>query len=466
MIEMSAFENQPVAVFGLGRSGIAAARALRAGGADVTAWDDAQDARAAARNEGIPLADLYVSDWKEQTALVLAPGVPLDHPEPHEIVSLARRAGCEVIGDAELLGRAMPEASYIGITGTNGKSTTTALIGHIFTSAGVAAEVGGNIGTPVLDLRPLDADGIYVLEMSSYQLDLTRTIIFDVAVLLNISADHLGRHGGMRGYVAAKKKIFRINGNEPAASLTAVVGVDDRESSTLYDDLKADGRRRVVRVSGREHVAGGVYAVAGMLIDDRDGRAVPVMDLSGIEALSGIHNHQNAAAAFAAVTAAGLGESAAVEGIRSFPGLAHRQEVIAAGDGVLYVNDSKATNPVAAARALACHGAVYWIAGGRLKEGGFDALSPYLANVRHAFLIGEAAEELASYLGDRVPFDMSGDLATAFAQARDMAGRAVRGIEQPVVLLSPACASFDQFKDFEARGDAFRDLVESIGGTA
>ncbi len=470
---MTSFENQPVALFGLGRSGIAAALALQAGGADVAAWDDAEDVRARAGKHGIRLRDLYTlyaDDWRRQAALVLAPGVPLDYPRPHAIVSLARRAGCEVIGDVELLGRAKPEAAYIGITGTNGKSTTTALVGHILKAAGIAAEVGGNIGTPVLDLQPLDANGIYVLEMSSYQLDLTRSVTFDVAVLLNISADHLDRHGGMQGYIAAKKKIFRLHG-KPTASLTAVVGVDNQKSRAVYEDLKADGRRRVIAVSGHGRdegpVAGGVYAAAGMLIDDRDGRAVPVMDLGGIEALSGAHNHQNAAAAFTVVRAAGLGEAAAADAIRGFPGLAHRQEVVAANDGVLYVNDSKATNSAAAARALAAHAAhgdIYWIAGGRLKEGGLAALTPYLANVRHAFLIGEAADAIAAFLGDRVPFDVSGDLATAFAQARDMARDMNKGAERPVVLLSPACASFDQFKDFEARGDAFRDLVESSGG--
>lgn len=465
---MSAFENRQVAVFGLGRSGMAAARALQAGGATVAAWDDAPDARALAGDHGIQLRDLYSCDWRRQAALILAPGVPLDHPRPHEIVSLARKAGCEVIGDVELLGRARPEASYIGVTGSNGKSTTTALIGHIFKAAGVKAEVGGNIGTPVLDLQPLSANGVYVLEMSSYQLDLTRSVTFDVAVLLNISADHLSRHGGMGGYVAAKKRIFRLHGNRPAAYPTAVVGVDDEKSHAVYQDLKAAGGRTVIAVSGMEPVAGGVYAAGGMLIDDRGGKAVPVMNLNGIEALAGAHNHQNAAAAFAAVCAAGLGESAAADGIRGFPGLAHRQEIIAARDGVLYVNDSKATNSAAAARALACHDAVYWIAGGRLKEGGFGALTPYLANVRHAFLIGEAADAIAAFVGDRVPFELSGDLATAFAQAHDMASRAAHGAaedaEQPVVLLSPACASFDQFKDFEARGDAFRDLVEKGSG--
>ena len=458
MIHVFPFEGYPVCVFGLGRSGLTAAQALTQSDAEVSAWDDDEEARENARQAGIALVDLYHCDWSQHSTLVLSPGIPLHHPKPHKIVKMAEAAKVEIIGDAELLVRAQRDAAYIGITGTNGKSTTTALIGHIMQVSGREAEVGGNLGVPALDLAPLGNEGTYVLEMSSYQLELTKSITFDVAVLLNISPDHLDRHGGMEGYVAAKTSIFR----RQTAPRTAVVGVDDDFCRAIYEDLKAQDEQVVIGISGEGEVAGGVYVVDGILIDDTEGGQTSVMNLRDNPSLPGSHNWQNAAAAYAAVKSAGVQPHAVMACIKSYPGLVHRQEPVAIIDGIGYVNDSKATNAAAAARALICYDAVYWIAGGRPKEGGLKAAGPFLGTVRHAFLIGEAAMEFSQFLDGRVPMTVSGDLKTALGDARKLAKK--EKAEGAVVLLSPACASFDQFDDFEARGDVFKDLVEALPG--
>jgi len=456
MIPMPFLAEQTVAVFGLGRTGRAAVRSLRASGARVWAWDDSEDARAAATGAGIPLTDLYDRDWAGVSSLVLSPGVPLDHPAPHPVVDLARRGGCEVLGDIELLFRAQPEADFIGITGTNGKSTTTALLTHLLDAAGHRLEVGGNLGRPVLDFDPLGRGEHYVLEMSSYQLDLSLTTSFATAILLNISPDHLDRHGGLDGYVAAKKRLFR--GQDAAA--TAIVGIDDDRARAIHDELAAGGPMRVVPISGRQAAPGGVYAGDGHLIDDLDGDAAPIVALADLPTLRAAHNHQNAAAAYAAARIAGLEREDIAAALTSFPGLAHRQELLAEIDGVAFVNDSKATNPDAAAKALASYDAIYWIAGGLAKDEGLADLAGRMDNVRAAFLIGEAAADFAAGLRDVVPVHQSGTLETAVGRAFQLART-----ERPanaVVLLSPACASFDQFDSFEARGEAFRHLVEGL----
>ncbi|NQU59823.1 MAG: UDP-N-acetylmuramoyl-L-alanine--D-glutamate ligase [Rhodospirillales bacterium] len=458
MIDIFPFTSYPVCVFGLGRSGLTAAKALVKSDAEVSAWDDDEDARLRAEEEGVPLVDLYKIDWKEHTTLVLSPGIPLHHPKPHKIVELAQAANVEIIGDAELLIRAQRDASYIGITGTNGKSTTTALIGHILQISGREAEVGGNLGIPVLELEALAHEGSYVLEMSSYQLELTKSITFDVAVLLNISADHQDRYGGMDDYIAAKKTIFHRQ-TDPR---TAVVGVDDDFTRKIYEELKSVGDQVLIGISGNERVPGGVYVIDGVLIDDTEGQETPVSDLRENPSLPGAHNWQNAAAAYAAAKAAGVQPHAIMACIQSFPGLVHRQEPVSLLNGIGYVNDSKATNAEAAARALACYDSIYWICGGRPKEGGLKATAANLGNVRHAFLIGEAAMEFSQFLDGKVPFTISGDLKSAFEQAHKMANE--EKAEGAVVLLSPAAASFDQFDNFEARGDAFRDLVEALPG--
>jgi UDP-N-acetylmuramoylalanine--D-glutamate ligase len=454
-IVVDGFAGRRVAILGLARSGLAAARALAAGGAQILAWDDDQAVRDSFAGE-IPLCDLAQADWRQIAALVLSPGIPHGHPEPHPAVPRAREAGSEIIGDIELLGRAQPEARYVGITGTNGKSTTTALIGHILAAAGERVEIGGNLGTSALALAPLGRDGTYVLEASSFQLELITSLAFDVAVLLNITPDHLDRHGGMDGYIAAKRRIFAHQG----AASTAIVGIDDAICRGIADELRAapDGAPgRVVPISVSEHVPGGVYVEGGQLIDATGGQPIAVLDLVLAERLPGSHNWQNAAAAYAAARALGVASEEAAIAIRSFPGLAHRQELVDTIDGVRFINDSKATNADAAEKALACYEAIYWIAGGLPKAGGITPLAPYFRRLRHAYLIGAATEEFAATLGSSVPFTRCGDLAAATAAAADEARR--DGVPGAVVLLSPACASYDQFANFEVRGDAFRALV-------
>lgn len=456
-IDAFPFAGCPAAVFGLGRSGLSAALSLGRAGAEVAAWDDDEGARARAEAAGVPLTDLNTVDWSQHTTLVISPGVPLRDPEPHPVAAAAEAANCEVISDIELLARCQRDCAYIGVTGTNGKSTATALIGHIMQTAGREAEIGGNIGVPAMDLEPMGPEGVYVLEMSSYQLDLTRSVTFDVAVLLNISNDHLERHGGLEGYIAAKRQIFR----RQTKPRTAVVGVDDPRARAIFEDLKKTGDQVVTPVSGEGPAAGGVYAADGVLYDDTENTAAAVMNLAAVKTLPGLHNAQNAAAAYAACRAAGLSAPVIAACINSFAGLAHRQERAGVVDGVLYVNDSKATNAEAAARALSSYENVFWIAGGRPKEGGLGPALKALSGVRRAFLIGEAADAFAQELKGRVPVTVSGSLENAVAAAHKQAAAGGAGA---AVLFSPACASFDQFTDFEARGGAFIECVKALPG--
>ncbi|HVH79225.1 MAG TPA: UDP-N-acetylmuramoyl-L-alanine--D-glutamate ligase, partial [Stellaceae bacterium] len=382
MIPVSGFEGRKVAVLGLARSGRAAVAALKAGGAEVLAWDDNEKTRSGMAAE-LPLRDLSSIDWRDIAALVLSPGIPHSFPQPHPAVLAARGATAPIIGDIELLGRAQPEARYIGITGTNGKSTTTALIGHILATAGQTVEIGGNLGPPALGLKPLGLkplgqNGTYVLEMSSFQLELVETLAFDIAVLLNITPDHLDRHGDMDGYIAAKKRIFAGQGENAAA----VVGMDDAICRDIATTLRRDGNARMVPVSVTEAAPGGVYVEDGWLVDALDGPPQRVFDLAEAPRLPGTHNAQNAAAAYAVARCAGVERGAVLAGIRSFPGLAHRQELVDTIDGVRYINDSKATNADATEKALACYDAIYWIAGGLPKVGGITSLAPYFTRLR------------------------------------------------------------------------------------
>ena len=455
---MATFRGETVAVMGLARSGLVAAQALQRGGARVMAWDDDAAKRDAAAAAGVPIVDLGAADLAGVAALVLSPGIPHTYPKPNPVAARARAAGAKIIGDIELLAQSRRQARYVGITGTNGKSTTTALIGHILAQAGRAVAVGGNLGTPVLSLAPLGADGIYVLEMSSYQLELTESLTFDVAVLLNITPDHLDRHGGMDGYVAAKRRIFARQ-KKPQ---TAVIGTDDDLTRAIADALARGGAQRVVPISAETRAPRGVYVEDGWLVDDMEGGARRVLELRRAARLPGTHNWQNAAAAYAATRALGIDAAAVVAGIIGFTGLAHRQELIATIDDVAYVNDSKATNADATAKALACYDAIYWIAGGLAKEGGIVSLAPFFPRIRHAFLIGKASDEFAATLDGRVTYSRCGELGRAVAAARE----AALASRKPgaVVLLSPACASFDQFANFEERGDVFRRLVEALPG--
>ena len=461
MIPARGFEGKTVAVFGLARTGLAAARALIAGGAHVALWDDTEKGRAAATAEGLPLVDLSAVDWSHFAALMLSPGVPLTHPEPHWTVKKARAAGVEIIGDMELLARSIAEApphkrpKIALITGTNGKSTTTALLGHILVAAGRDARVGGNIGVGVLGLDDMHGGAVYVIEVSSYQLDLTTTLRPDVAILLNISPDHLDRHGGMEGYIAAKKRVFRNQG----AGDTAIIGVDDAWCQQICTEITAANRRTIWPISSGRAMGRGVYALEGVLYDATTTRVTEVADLLHATGLPGRHNWQNAAAAYAAARALGVSVEDAAAGLITFPGLAHRMETVGQIGKVKFVNDSKATNADAARQAMSAYNNFFWIAGGRPKAGGIDSLTDLCPRVAKAYLVGEAANDFAETLAPATPVAIAGTIAAATASAFEDARRTD---EDAVVLLSPACASFDQFPDFEVRGDAFRQAVDDL----
>ena len=489
MIAVPGFEGRRVAVFGLGRSGITAARALQAGGAIPILWDDGVSGRTQAEAEGFQVEDLTAADWSGFAALILSPGAPLTHPKPHWTVDRAREASVPVIGDIELFARALAarpadqRARVVATTGTNGKSTTTALIGWVLKSAGLTVHVGGNIGIGVLALPEPTPDAVYVIEVSSYQLDLTTTFAPDVAILTNISPDHLDRHGGMEGYVAAKARIFAAQ----APDAVALIGVDEDWGQAIASGLNS----RVITISSAAHpresgdpvlshgqgaadhertsldtpespqnwvpaFAGmsGIEAVPGAI--RAEGRTLA--DLAPARSLPGRHNAQNAAFAYAAGRALGVSHAAAVKGLLTFPGLAHRMETVAQVGAVRFINDSKATNADAARQALASYPSVSWIAGGVPKAGGIEDLADLFPRITKAYLIGQAAPAFAKTLGD-TPHVITQTLDAAVAAAA--ADAAAAGGDQ-FVLLSPACASFDQFADFEARGEAFRAAVLNL----
>jgi UDP-N-acetylmuramoylalanine--D-glutamate ligase len=465
MIPVRGFEGKRVAVFGLARTGLTAAHALLAGGAEVALWDERPAGREAAIAEGLPLVDLTTADWSQFAALMLSPGVPLTHPTPHWTVEKARAAGVEILGDVELFARtvnAAPEGKrpkVIAITGTNGKSTTTALIGHICAEAGRDTRVGGNIGFGVLGLPDMHGGAVYVLELSSYQLDLTSSLKPDVSVLLNVSPDHLDRHGGMEGYVAAKRRILLNQGKGD----TAVIGVDDPWGQRICTEITAANRRTIVPISASKAMGRGVYALQGVLYDATGERAAEVADILEARSLPGRHNWQNAAAAYAACRGLGILTEEVAAGLMSFPGLAHRMETVAHLGDIRFVNDSKATNTDAARQAMSSYPKFYWIAGGQPKTGGIDALADLFPRIEAAYLIGEASQDFAQTLQGKARSVECGTLenavSAAYADARASGAPAV-------VLLSPACASFDQFADFEARGEAFRAAVLALGETS
>ena len=451
------FEGRRVAVFGLARSGMACAEALRAGGAAVFAWDDSSAAVASAEAGGAPVADLRNADFSTFDALVLSPGVPLTHPSPHWTVGRARAAGIEVIGDTEVFAREIEGsgADIVAITGTNGKSTTTALVGHVLKAAGRDAEIGGNIGKAAFLLGPPRPGRIYVLELSSYQIDLMPSLKPKVGALLNLSPDHLDRHGSMEGYAAVKARMFA--GQGPGD--TAIVSLDDAWCEAIAKELSVPA---VVPISVERVLDDGVSAPDGVLRERRAGATVEEIDLGPMRALRGRHNWQNACAAYAAARAFGLDAGAIADAMASFPGLAHRMQEVGRIGPVMFINDSKATNVDAAARALAAFDTIYWIAGGRAKAGGIEDLSPYFGNIVRAYLIGEAAEEFARTLQGRVDTVMSRTVERAVRDAgRDALAEGRRGA---AVLLSPACASFDQFASFEVRGEAFCAAVRALEG--
>ena len=465
MIPVPGYAGARVGVLGLGRSGLATARALAAGGAEPLLWDDQAAARDRAAAAGFALAD--VSRPREAASLallVVSPGIPHLYPAPHPAVVAAQQAGVPLDNEIGLFFAALaasdgdpdadgPPPRTVAITGSNGKSTTTALLAHILRSARRPAQMGGNIGRPALDLDPPGPGETVVLELSSYQTELARALAPDIAVFLNLSPDHLDRHGGMGGYFAAKRRLF-----EAGAPERCVIGLDEPEGRFLAGRVEPETLIAVSagRLPATEGWPGWSVSMRGdFLAEWRGGRQQAAIDLRAAEGLTGRHNHQNACAAYAAARALGLGPRAIEAGLVSFPGLAHRLERLGRdARGRLWVNDSKATNAAAAARALASFERIRWIAGGRAKEDGITALAPYGARIAHAYLIGEAAGRFAAELG-AVPHSLCGTLEAAVAAAAREAG------EGEVILLAPAAASFDQFADFEARGEAFRALARA-----
>ena len=461
MIPVTSFAGKTVAVFGLGGSGLASCQALKAGGAHVVAADDNAESVAQAAKAGFTTANLREVSWKEFSALVLAPGVPLTHPAPHWTVLAAQQNGVPVIGDIELFclerKRHAPNAPFVAITGTNGKSTTTALVAHLMREAGHDVQMGGNIGTAILSLEPPRTGRVHVVEMSSYQIDLTPSLDPSVGILLNVTEDHLDRHGTLAHYAAVKERLVA----SVQKTGTAVIGVDDNWCRNAADRIEQAGSN-VVRVSVRQPLANGIYAERDLIVRASGGARSEIARIGGIGSLRGLHNAQNAACAAATALALGVKEDVIQKGLRSFPGLAHRMEQVGRSGCVLFVNDSKGTNADAAARALSSFNDIFWIAGGKPKTGGITSLTEFFPRIRKAYLIGEAADEFAGTLGTKVPHEISQTLDVAVAAAARDAEAS--GLSDPVVLLSPACASFDQYRNFEIRGNRFRELVQALPG--
>ncbi len=452
MTPITSFRGKTVALFGLGGSGLATAHALKAGGAQVLCWDDGEAGRKKAATAGFALVDLALADWSEVSALILAPGVPLTHPTPHWSVLKAQAAGVEIIGDVELFCRERkliaPDAPFVAITGTNGKSTTTALIAHILRAAGHDVQLGGNIGTPILALEPPSPQRIHVIECSSFQIDLCPSLNPSVGVLLNVTADHLDRHGTIEHYASIKERLVR-------GSQCSVVGVDDDFTRAIYQGLVSSAARVTPISTVPNALSGCIFYDCGKLM--RQGEIV--VDLGGAKALRGAHNAQNAAAAFAACDWLSVPAHQIRAAIASFPGLAHRMEEVGRIGSVLFINDSKATNADAAEKALLSFDKIHWIIGGKSKEGGIETLRPLFPKVTKAYLIGAASDDFARTLEGALPYERCETLDVATARAAREAA-SVGG--EAVVLLSPACASYDQFANFEMRGEAFRDIVAGL----
>ena len=461
LIPVTSFAGKTVAVFGLGGSGLASCHALKAGGAEVIAGDDGAERLAEAAKAGFVTADLRTVNWSRFAALILTPGAPLTHPAPHWSVLMARQAGVEVIGDIELFCRERqrhaPDAPFVAITGTNGKSTTTALIAHLMRFAGYDTQMGGNIGYPILSLEPPRKGRVHVIEMSSYQIDLTPSLDPTVGILINVSEDHIDRHGTLEHYAAVKERLVAGVQSEG----TAIIGVDDIWCRAAADRIEQDGKR-VVRVSVKNPLPDGLFVDHETIWRAAGGARSEVAKIGGIGSLRGLHNAQNAACASACALALGVLTDMLQKGLRSFPGLAHRMEQVGRRGHVLFVNDSKGTNADAAAHALSSFSDIFWIAGGKPKAGGITGLAEYFPRIRKAYLIGEAAPEFAATLGAHAPHEISQTLDVAVANAAHDAEAS--GLQEAVVLLSPACASFDQYRNFEIRGARFRDLVQALPG--
>ena len=458
MIDVSAFCGDKIAVMGLGKTGLSTAIALKKAGANITAWDDNKVARDYAESLGITCDNLMHISKENTDFIVWSPGIAHTFPEPHPVAIRARQQGIKIISDIDILSVAVPDADYIGITGTNGKSTTTALIAHTLKEFR-ATQMGGNIGLPVLDMEQLDNTGTYVLEMSSYQTELSHNFSPVGAVFLNITPDHLYRHGGMEGYINAKKKIFsnpRVETRKPIA----VICIDTIDCFDIAEELEDDNIWAVIPVSTQKKLDEGVYVDDGHLYEVREGESVLISDLNQFQNLRGQHNHENIACSYAIIRQLyGYEPQKIIKAMQSFGGLAHRQYLVKTINNVSYINDSKATNADATARALACFHHVHLILGGQPKEGGLNGLEDYMGRIDHAYLIGEAAPQFAEWLEkNSVSYTHCGTLDVAIQKAHVNAQQKQKGI----VLLSPACASWDQFKSFEHRGNLFTELVNKL----
>ncbi len=455
-IAAKTFRGKRVGVFGLGRSGNATVDALMRGGAEVLAWDDAPAAAARSEELGLPVVNLHEVDFSSLDSFVLSPGVPLTHPEPHWSVRKALATGTEIIGDTEILAReiAGTSARLIGITGTNGKSTTTALTGHVLANAGLDVQVGGNIGTAALLLPPPQDSTVYVIELSSYQIDLMPSLKPDVGILMNLSPDHLDRHGTMENYAAVKARMFALQDAGDAAA----IGIDDEWCARIAADAARQTDVVTFSVKGRKAA---IMADASGLADSRDGVRI---SLASARALRGAHNAQNACAAYIAARRMGLNPEQIEQGFNTFPGLAHRMEEVGHTGRVVFINDSKATNADAAEKALSSFSRIYWIAGGQAKAGGIEPLAPLFGRIARSYLIGQDASQLAESLEGRVPYEICGTMEAAVAAAARDAARDQSAADEVAVLLSPACASFDQYPNFEVRGEDFRALVQQLDG--
>ncbi len=445
MITAHAFAPRHYAVFGLARTGLSVVASLRKSGAQVTVWDDDAARREAIEDVQVHVEDLNAADLSKFDAIIVSPGVPLN---THPLAERARQAGTAIVGDTELFAEAraeLPPHRVVGITGTNGKSTTTALIHHLLVASGIKAALGGNIGLPILSQNPLPEGGVYVLELSSFQIDLTQTLACEIVVLLNLTPDHLDRHGDMAGYAAAKARLIAMQ----ADGATTIIASEDDYSSMIARHMHD---RRRIAVSLTDVLGEGVSLVDGIAF--LDGKTLGHQ--ADWPALKGPHNAQNAVAAIAAASSLGLSAEQIASALKSFGGLPHRMERVALLNDVLFINDSKATNPTSTAPALAAFPAIHWIVGGRRKTDDLDACLPYLGNVRAAYVIGESESIYARLLGAQIPVIRAGTVAKAVR----LAANAAKGGE--VVLLSPACASYDQFENFEQRGDAFRGAVQEL----
>jgi UDP-N-acetylmuramoylalanine--D-glutamate ligase len=449
-------KGKTIAVVGLGKSGVATLDALKTSGAPLIAWDDDVEKRKEVEKKGFVTRDPAQIDWQKVNSLILSPGIPDTLPAPHPAAEFAKKHGVEIVCDVDFFFRLREVGKFIGITGTNGKSTTTALIAHILKSAGKNAVEGGNLGTPVLSFPTLGSDGFYVIEMSSYQCERTPNAAFDAAVWLNITPDHIDRHGTMDGYVTAKRKMLR---NTSKKQILAI-GVDDEPSRSVAAKMEKQGHWQVVPISAAKALDRGVSVFNNNLFQDGKN----IFSTSEAATLPGAHNAQNMAAAFAIAQSFGIAPADIQKAFLSYPGLPHRQKLIHRIGNVRFINDSKATNADAAAKALACYDTIYWIAGGRPKEGGLNGLEKFMPRIAQAFLIGEAAPAFGKWLDGKAPYTQCETLATAVQKAAEMA--TASGKKDAVVLLSPACASWDQFRNYEHRGDEFIRLVEAYASKA